>query len=280
MSVAARISRIALGTALAAAVSLSAGGLATPRSVQAAASHPVQATTAPHKAAATRSSRTAPAPSRSRPSRSRTRQSQRARIVHIAESHIGAVYKFGAEGMKAFDCSGLVFRVFKQAGLASRISGVRRGAKGYYYWFRKRGRASRSNPRPGDLVIWHKGKHIGIYVGDGQVVSALNKKYGVRKTGIDFVSGFTTYLHVRLHGHVAPADGGTGQANTAVRTVAQRLVVRDGPGRNHDRVATVGRGTIIQIEDKALDAQDREWIKGKLPSGKLGWVPAWRVRPS
>ena len=279
MSVAARISRICLGTALAAAVSLSAGGLAAPRSVQAAASDPFQATSSP--AVQTDVAKAAAAPSSTNATaRSKSHRSQRARIVQIAESHIGAVYKFGAEGMQAFDCSGLVFRVFKEAGLVSKISGIRRGAKGYYHWFRKRGLASRSNPKPGDLVIWHRGKHIGIYVGDGQVVSALNKKYGVRKTGISFVSGFTTYLHVRIHGRVRAAGDGTGPTNTAVRTVAQRLVVRDGPGRSHNRVATVRRGTIIRVKDRALDAQDREWIGGKLPSGKFGWVPAWRVKPS
>ncbi len=112
---------------------------------------------------------------------------------------MGAHYRFGAEGMTSFDCSGLVWRVYKQSGLEAKIGSARKGARAYYHWFKRRGLASRSNPKPGDLVIWHKGTHMGIYIGNGEIISALNKKYGVRVHGLNFVSGFTAYLHVQLN---------------------------------------------------------------------------------
>jgi cell wall-associated NlpC family hydrolase len=93
-----------------------------------------------------------------------------------------------------------VYFAFKQAGLLDRVGGKRRLARGYLQWFRERGLASRTNPRPGDLVVWGRGKHIGIYLGDGRAISAVVNPYGVR---VHPVKGwlnlsFTTYLHVRL----------------------------------------------------------------------------------
>ena len=70
--------------------------------------------------------------------------SQRAKIVNIAMSYVGvAQYRFGAEGTQYVDCSGLVWRVYKQAGLEKKIGGARMGARSYYYWFKRRGLASR-----------------------------------------------------------------------------------------------------------------------------------------
>ena len=40
---------------------------------------------------------------------------RRARIVAIAKSHLGAHFRIGTTGMRYFDCSGLVYRVYQQA---------------------------------------------------------------------------------------------------------------------------------------------------------------------
>ena len=133
---------------------------------------------------------------------STAQRSQAARIVAIARSHIGAHFRLGATGPHYFDCSGLVYRVYKQAGLINRIGGQRRLAAGYYHWFKNRGQASRSNPRVGDIVIWtEKGKiaHSGIYVGNGQVISALINPWGVKRTHIGTLHAkFFAFLHVHL----------------------------------------------------------------------------------
>ena len=76
------------------------------------------------------------------------------RIVAIARSHIGARFRLGTEGPRTFDCSGLIYRVYKQAGLLNRIGGRRRQAAGYYYWFKHHnaGQPQQSaGRRPGDL---------------------------------------------------------------------------------------------------------------------------------
>ena len=252
MSFAARVSRLAVIASLAAAVTFSIGGLVSPQ---------------PTHAATSAQSQTA---------------NQRAKIVRIAESFVGsAQYRFGAEGTEYTDCSGLVWRVYKQAGLEAKIGGARMGAKSYYYWFKRRGLASRTNPKPGDLVIWRKGGHIGIYVGNGYAVSALNEKYDVRRHKVNWLGGFTAYLHVQLTGGTDATDGtGTNDGSTTsdvlfkVTSDVNGLIVREGPAERHDRVATVDRGTVIRVTDKAYDGQGRKWFEGKLPSGKVGWVLA------
>ena len=102
--------------------------------------------------------------------------------------------------MRYFDCSGLIYRVYAQAGLLAKIGG-NRSAAGYYYWFKQRGLANRHNPRVGDLVVWtHNGSvsHSGIYVGGGRVISALINPWGVKKTHVNTIHArFLAYLHVR-----------------------------------------------------------------------------------
>jgi cell wall-associated NlpC family hydrolase len=124
--------------------------------------------------------------------------SQAGKIVYSAKTHLGKPFRLGTEGLRKFDCSGLVWRVFYQNGLVTKIGGSRKLARGYYEWFRSRGLASRSNPRVGDLVVWGRARHIGIYVGDGKAVSALTG--GVARHGVHRINlNFTAYLHVRIN---------------------------------------------------------------------------------
>ncbi|TMC61395.1 MAG: hypothetical protein E6J17_08550, partial [Chloroflexi bacterium] len=102
-----------------------------------------------------------------------------------------------AVGPRAFDCSGLVYYVFRRTGNLWRIGGRRMSAYGYYTYFRHRGRASRTGGRPGDLVVWGGGSHIGIYLGHGKAISTLTN--GVHIHGIYAVTArFTAFLHTRM----------------------------------------------------------------------------------
>jgi len=124
------------------------------------------------------------------------------RVLEIAKSEVGANYAFASAGPTTFDCSGFVTYVYREAGLIDRIGGKRRTVSGYLDWFNAQGedRASKSNPLPGDLIIWGRNKHMGIYLGDGMAISALINPYGVK---IHRVTGYIgmkvkTYLHVKL----------------------------------------------------------------------------------
>ena len=119
-------------------------------------------------------------------------------IIRIAMHHIGDPWRYGAMGPSAFDCSGLVIYAFDAAGDRAAVgSGRFRTARALYLWYKGRGLASRTNPRPGDLVIWGGGSHIGIYIGDGKAISTLSS--GVRIHYVRaFNAPFTAYLHTRM----------------------------------------------------------------------------------
>ena len=95
-----------------------------------------------------------------------------ARVIALAEKHLGARYAHGATGPHAFDCSGLVYRVFEDAGLGRTIDGLQ-SAAALYAHFRALHKTSTSDPQPGDLVIFGHGSHVGIYIGGGKVIHAM-----------------------------------------------------------------------------------------------------------
>ena len=120
-----------------------------------------------------------------------------AKVIADARRYLGARYVWGASGPTGFDCSGLVYRVFADTGLLGRISGSKMSAAGYLAYFRSRGLASTGSARPGDLVIWGNGSHVGIYVGNGMAISALTSGVAVHAISA-FTNPFTAYLHTGL----------------------------------------------------------------------------------
>lgn len=123
-------------------------------------------------------------------------------VVAYARTHLRARYRRSATGPSAFDCSGLVWRVFAQAHLGRKVTS--RSARGIYLAYRNRGLASRHNPQVGDLVVWGHGSHVGIYVGQGRAISALVGGVRVHRVNA-LTTPFTAYLHTRLAGVRLPA---------------------------------------------------------------------------
>ena len=97
-------------------------------------------------------------------------------VIAEAKSHLGARYRWAAEGPRYFDCTGLVLRSFSDAGLVSKVGGWKaRSAYAMYQYFRRNKLTSRTG-RPGDVVIWGGGSHAGIYLGNGLAISALRRQ--------------------------------------------------------------------------------------------------------
>jgi cell wall-associated NlpC family hydrolase len=111
-------------------------------------------------------------------------------VIAAARQYVGIPYRVGSEGPSLFDCSGLVFRAFSDTGLVDRIGSARLRAAGYMRWFASRGLMTRdeSQAQRGDLVVYHDGSHIGIYLGDGRVISALVNPFGVTVHSLHGVS--------------------------------------------------------------------------------------------
>jgi cell wall-associated NlpC family hydrolase len=134
----------------------------------------------------------------SSPAAASTTATEAQQIVQIAKWQIGDPWRYGATGPNAFDCSGLVIYAYKRAGDGSVIrAGSLRSARSIYLYFKRHGKASRTNPRIGDLVVWGYGSHIGIYIGGGKAISTLRS--GVRIHGVFAVTArFTAYLHTGM----------------------------------------------------------------------------------
>lgn len=126
------------------------------------------------------------------------RHNYRARIVRIAIAQRGRLYRRGATGPRAFDCSGLVRYAYRMAGVTRRLGGGH-SARGMYYWARLHHLTSRSHASVGDVVVWGRGSHVGIYIGHGRVVSALNARQGIRITRLHALRApFTTFIHTHV----------------------------------------------------------------------------------
>ncbi|GGT44795.1 C40 family peptidase [Streptomyces chromofuscus] len=87
------------------------------------------------------------------------------KAVSFATGQIGKPYEWGAEGPKAYDCSGLTSQAWAAAG-----SAIPRTSQEQWKQLR---RVPVEDMRPGDLIIYFDdASHVGMYVGDGAMVHA------------------------------------------------------------------------------------------------------------
>ncbi|MDN5901231.1 MAG: C40 family peptidase, partial [Brachybacterium sp.] len=96
-------------------------------------------------------------------------------IIDAARSQLGVRYQWGGSSSSTgFDCSGLVYHAYNQAG----TNLPRKTAKGYVFGGRI---ISQSEAQPGDLVAFTGNNygHMGIYVGNGKIIDASNSRQRV-----------------------------------------------------------------------------------------------------
>ena len=97
-------------------------------------------------------------------------------IVNYALQFVGYNYAWGgASPQSGFDCSGLVYYVYKQFGHTLNRVAADQARNGRH--------VDASELQPGDLLCFYSGSsyigHVGIYIGDGQFVHASNSTTGV-----------------------------------------------------------------------------------------------------
>lgn len=99
--------------------------------------------------------------------------SRAAAAVAYAYAKLGSPYVWGATGPNAFDCSGLAQAAYRSAGVSlprTTYSQINAGR-----------RVTLSELQPGDLVFFYAGiTHVGIYIGNGQMIHAPNPSAPVR----------------------------------------------------------------------------------------------------
>jgi cell wall-associated NlpC family hydrolase len=113
-------------------------------------------------------------------------------VVSAAVQLLGRPYRFGAD-RGAFDCSGLVRRVFAEVGIDLPHSARAQFALGDH--------VSRDDLEPGDLVFFHSSHryatHVGIYLGDDMFVHAAAHSGRVRVDSLDEAYFARRYLGAR-----------------------------------------------------------------------------------
>ena len=97
--------------------------------------------------------------------------------VKFAMAQVGKAYVYGASGPNAYDCSGLTMRAWGAAGVSLPHSSSAQQGSGV--------RVSENELRPGDLVFYYSPvSHVGMYIGHGMIVNALNPSSGVRVSSL------------------------------------------------------------------------------------------------
>ena len=104
-------------------------------------------------------------------------------VIDLAHKQLGKPYVWGAEGPNSFDCSGLIYYVYKNA---AGITLPRTSSAQYSAGVA----VSRSNLKAGDLIFSSTDgtgniTHVAIYVGDGQMIHAPRNGKNVEKVSIN-----------------------------------------------------------------------------------------------
>ena len=115
----------------------------------------------------------------------------------MAKSLLGKRYVSGGAGPNSFDCSGLMYYIYKQLGHP-----ISRGSSSQYYnsgYF-----VSLNAMQPGDLIFFFDRRfdssggtlpttHVGMYVGNGQFIHASTTSYRVQYDSV-YGSYYTPYI--------------------------------------------------------------------------------------
>lgn len=98
-------------------------------------------------------------------------------------------YEYGGTGPYGFDCSGFVQNSFAAAGKYLPRTAAQQFAQAPV-------RVPLAQAQPGDLLVWGSPSdfsHVAIYLGNGQVVQALNPQAGIEVTQLSWMAGMQLY---------------------------------------------------------------------------------------
>ncbi len=105
-------------------------------------------------------------------------------VTALAKDELSKKYVWGAEGPKAFDCSGLTYSVYKKLGI--KIPRVSKDQARYGTYIK------REDLKTGDLIFFDTSKekkgiinHVGIYLGDNKFIHASSASKRVVVTSLN-----------------------------------------------------------------------------------------------
>ena len=110
-------------------------------------------------------------------------------VVNTAMAQLGDPYVWAAAGPNAFDCSGLTQFAYAAAGISLPHSSSAQARMGQA--------VSRDQLQPGDLLGFYSPvSHIGIYIGNGQMVHAPTSGDVVKVVNIDYMGSITAMRRI------------------------------------------------------------------------------------
>jgi cell wall-associated NlpC family hydrolase len=99
--------------------------------------------------------------------------------VKFAYAQLGKPYEWAAEGPNSYDCSGLTLAAWRAAGVTLPHSAEMQ--------YNSLPHVSRAALQPGDLVFYSNLGHVGIYVGNSQIIHAPTSGDHVRVASVDMM---------------------------------------------------------------------------------------------
>jgi peptidoglycan DL-endopeptidase CwlO len=96
--------------------------------------------------------------------------------VRYAYAQLGKMYVFGAAGPNNFDCSGLTMMAWKQAGVSLPHNAAQQ--------YQRTAHVTKAQLQPGDLVYYNGFGHVGLYIGNGQIIHASRSGQPVAVRGL------------------------------------------------------------------------------------------------
>ena len=97
-------------------------------------------------------------------------------VADLAQQYVGSRYAWGGSSPAGFDCTGFVMWVFGEFGVSLPHNEAGQLASG--------DRVNAEELQPGDVLVfantYRRGlSHVGIYLGDGRFVHAVDERHGV-----------------------------------------------------------------------------------------------------
>jgi cell wall-associated NlpC family hydrolase len=104
-----------------------------------------------------------------------------AQVADLAQQYVGSRYVWGGTSPAGFDCTGFVVWIYSQFGVSMPHNEAGQLASGQP--------VGADDLQPGDVLVfantYRRGlSHVGIYVGDGQFVHAVDERHGVQVSNL------------------------------------------------------------------------------------------------